>query len=701
MVRRIAVSLLLLLPLLAASLAAQTTSTLAAETGDNTSVGSFPTHDNGNVAAGNVSKIDTHSLLYAGATTKVYAHFLPWFCSTSDGGNPPRCNGHVLTGYNSNDAAVVKAQVDDMVSRGVQGMIVDWYGPYATTEDGTTMKVMAEAQSRSPLFEFAIMEDKGAVSKCVAATGHSNTQCTIDDLNYVAAHYYPSPAYMHRNGRPVVLFFIDTSVAIDWNAVRAGVTGDPLFVFEDQFTRTQADGAFAWVKPAQRTSTWTQPDFVGYLNNFYGNATSHPSELPFGGAFKGFDDVDATWAPNPYRYMDQGCGQTWLQSIATVNGHYSSSSQLDSLQLVTWNDYDEGTEIESGIDNCLGISASLSGTTLSWTLSGSGQESTLDRYRIWSSPDGQSLTLRKEITAGGAHSVDTTTLGLGSDTTLYVQAVGKPSILNHMSNAVSTTGGGPPTRGVSVSSPTDGSTVTSPIHVVASETSGTATDMQIYLDGGLVFDQANVTAIDTTVVAGAGGHQVAVKAWYSDGTNQLTFVNVTVAATAPVTLSQPADGSSITSEVHVVASENTTRTATSMQIYLDSTLVNTTYNVDSLDTYVNAGCGAHKITVKAWYADGTNNPTAVNVTVIRSNLVTTPAPGASLTSPVHVVSTSCSDHTVTATQIYLDNVLKTQTSTSSLDQSIAMPAGSHCIVGKGWDSAGNSFRTTDICFTVH
>jgi hypothetical protein len=39
-------------------------------------------------------------------------------------------------------------------------------------------------------------------------------------------------------------------------------------------------------------------------------------------------------------------------------------------------------------------------------------------------------------------------------------------------------------------------------------------------------------------------------------------------------------------------------------------------------------------------------------------------------------------------------------STSTLDQSIAMTSGSHCIVGKGWDSAGNSFRTTRICFTV-
>ncbi len=454
MTHRLVLCLLFPPLLLAAGLSAQTTSTLAAETGDNTAVGTFPTHDNGNVVAGNVSKIDTHSLLYPGATTKIYAHLLPWFCTTSDGGNPPRCNGHVLTGYNSNDAAEVKKQVDDMVSRGMQGTIIDWYGPYATSEDAATMKVMAEAQSRSPLFEFAIMEDKGAVSNCVTHTGHSNTQCTIDDLNYVAAHYYPSASYMRRNGRPVVVFFIDADVAIDWNAVRAGVSGNPLFVFEDNFTRTQADGAFAWVKPAQKTASWTQPDFVGYLNNFYGNARSHASELPFGAGFKGFDDHDATWAPNPFRYMDQACGQTWLQSIATVNAHYSSSSQLDSLQLVTWNDYDEGTEIESGVDNCLGIAASLAGNTLSWTLSGSGQESTLDRYRIWSSPDGQSLTLRQEVTAGGAHSVDITTLGLGGDTTLYVQAVGKPSITNRMSNAVATSGGPPPAASTSRRRPT-------------------------------------------------------------------------------------------------------------------------------------------------------------------------------------------------------------------------------------------------------
>src|SRR5215831_18308253 len=83
--------------------AAQTMSTLAAETGNNTSASSFPQHDNGNVVAGNVSKLDTHGLLYPGTTTTIYAHLQPWFCmpGTTDPDGIQRCNTHILTGYNS------------------------------------------------------------------------------------------------------------------------------------------------------------------------------------------------------------------------------------------------------------------------------------------------------------------------------------------------------------------------------------------------------------------------------------------------------------------------------------------------------------------------------------------------------------------------------------------------------------------------
>ncbi|HEY4588752.1 MAG TPA: hypothetical protein VII86_05970, partial [Thermoanaerobaculia bacterium] len=124
------VSALLLLPWTARA----QTATLAAETSNNTSVGTFAQNNNGNVAAGNVSKLDLHTLLYPGATTRIYAHVMPWFCTpgSADCTNCPtvsgvtRCNSHILTGYNSNDATQVKKQVDDMISRGIQGVIIPW-----------------------------------------------------------------------------------------------------------------------------------------------------------------------------------------------------------------------------------------------------------------------------------------------------------------------------------------------------------------------------------------------------------------------------------------------------------------------------------------------------------------------------------------------------------------------------------------------
>src|ERR1039458_6741764 len=56
------------------------TTTLAAQTSDNTSAAnSFTTQSNNNRGAGNISKVDVHTLLYPGATTKVYAHMVLWF----------------------------------------------------------------------------------------------------------------------------------------------------------------------------------------------------------------------------------------------------------------------------------------------------------------------------------------------------------------------------------------------------------------------------------------------------------------------------------------------------------------------------------------------------------------------------------------------------------------------------------------------
>lgn len=405
---------LFLQPLFASNIGVAPTTTLNVETGRNTSAASsFTNSSNGNLGATNVSNVPISNLLYPGSTTKVYAHFMAWF----GWGN------HVDIGYKSDDPAAVKAQVSNMLARGISGMIIDWYGQ-GSNEDSTALAVKPEAEAHSGQFEFAIMQDAGGLNGCSDCTGD-----VIKQLNYVAQTYESSSAYMRWNGRPVIFFFGVESLPVDWNNVRANVQGNPVFVFENSggFTRAQSGGGFAWVMPGAVSDA--DPMALNYLHDFYNAGQQHGDELTVGATYKGFDDTIASWSAN--RHINQQCGQTWLQSFAALNQHYSSSKQLPMLQLVTWNDYEEGSEIESGIDNCLGINASISGSKLTWNIT--GNENTIDHYTIFIGTDQQNLMSVGDFPAG-FHEADLGPYGFyAGNYTVYVKAVGKPSIVNHMS----------------------------------------------------------------------------------------------------------------------------------------------------------------------------------------------------------------------------------------------------------------------------
>jgi hypothetical protein len=160
------------------------TTTLAAQTSNNTSAAnSFTTQTNGNLGAGNVSKVAVPSLLYSGTTTKVYAHLLLWFGQSN----------HMNVGYSSTDPAQVHLQVEDMISRGINGVVIDWYGPNNAIDQATKL-VMAEAETH-PGFTFAIMVDAGAI-EWNSCAGCSPQQALISQLQYIEQTYFPSPAYM-------------------------------------------------------------------------------------------------------------------------------------------------------------------------------------------------------------------------------------------------------------------------------------------------------------------------------------------------------------------------------------------------------------------------------------------------------------------------------------------------------------------------
>jgi hypothetical protein len=416
------------------SLPIQPTTTLSALTSNNTSAAnSFVTQRNGNLGASNISKVDVHSLLYSGANTKVFAHLLLWF------GRPD----HMNIGYSSTDPNQVHAQVEDMISRGIQGVILDWYGPNNTMDQAAQL-VMKEAETH-PGFTFAIMIDQGALQN--GCSGCSAQQIVNQDAQYVEQTYFPSSAYYRINGEPVLTNF-DLSTAVSWGSVQSALSTKTAFLFADNpgFSEGLSEGAYSWVKP-------TLPDDgMQYLTSFYQAGMGFAQENTVGAAYKGFNDTLASWSQ--HRIMSQQCGQTWLQTFSEINGLYNSGRQLSTLQLVTWNDYEEATEIESGIDNCVTVSGSVSGSTLSWSVT--GNDTTLDHYAVYVSTDGQNLMPLADESIGSS-SVNLCSYELpAGNYTLFVQAVGKPSFANHITAGLPYT---PPCPASTTASPTSGPTL--------------------------------------------------------------------------------------------------------------------------------------------------------------------------------------------------------------------------------------------------
>ncbi|MGA2387435.1 MAG: hypothetical protein ABSF97_00615 [Candidatus Sulfotelmatobacter sp.] len=437
------------------------TTTLAAQTSNNTSTAnSFKSLPNGDLGAGNISKLDVHSLLYPGATTKIYAHMVLWFGQSN----------HMNIGYSETNPAQVQSQIDDMVSRGIDGVIIDWYGP-GNSIDQATQLVMAAAENH-PGFTFAIMIDQGAI-EWYSCHGCSPQQALVNDLQYIERTYFPSPAYMKINGQPMVTNFnVSLSYpSVNWENANSALNTHPTFLFQnnDGFTQQLSDGSYSWVMP-------TAADYgLDYMASFYDVANSFPKEQTVGATYKGFNDMFASWGSN--RIMGQQCGQTWLQTFAKLNSMYNSGHPLPDLQLVTWNDYEEATELESGIDNCLTVSGSVSGNTLQWSVT--GNENTVDHYTVYISDDGRSLMPLTDI-ASGIGSLNLCAFPIPNGKyQLFVQAIGKPSLTNQISGAENYT------ATCESSTPTPTPTPTPPTPTVSLKASPGSLTIQAGLSGTL------------------------------------------------------------------------------------------------------------------------------------------------------------------------------------------------------------------------
>ena len=253
-----------------------TSATLATLSGNNTSA-IRGTPQNGNVEPGNVSKtIPSGRFSIPGQRTRILVRYMPWFGDEH----------HINIGYRSDDAREIARQIDDMVSRGIDGAIVDWYGPSATFKNRSTEMLLKEAERRGGAFSVGISYDAGSLKEC-AKRGCNSTDQLISDLSFAASHFYNSPAYLRFNGRPLVTFFGLEKSDIDWSRVRQRIPGNPLLVFRNSgaFRLPFSDGGFSWIAP--ETVKPGDPLGFEYLQRFNQIAREHRGMLVMASAYKG------------------------------------------------------------------------------------------------------------------------------------------------------------------------------------------------------------------------------------------------------------------------------------------------------------------------------------------------------------------------------------------------------------------------------
>jgi hypothetical protein len=410
--------------------------------------------------AGRVSSLSVKQLIYPGWNGKLICEYQPWFGLAS----------HKSVGYNENSSATVAAQDSFMISEGCDINLVDWYGslsPNQTFNLATANTVFADLNGRSgyPL-KFGIMEDKGALKYSCPTSGLTESatvtclqSALIQDMDYINTHYVNSGVYWTDAGRPVIAYFGAKSdwpilTAADWDSVWVAVKAHTdayvvpfKFVFQfGSFTTAAYDnGRYGWVQPP--TYSPTQQFWWGsvtnasptYLDTLYSSGLTHPSQLTIGALYKGFDDNVASWSGN--RVIAQQCGQVLLKTANEVSKYFGGSQpQIPYVQVITWNDYEEGTSVEDGIDNCYTVNASLTGNLLSWALSTSdpvyASTSTVHHFAVYYADPIGNLYVAAANLPVSTNTLDLTSIVPPGTWNVYVEMVGQPLIIDRMSNAM-------------------------------------------------------------------------------------------------------------------------------------------------------------------------------------------------------------------------------------------------------------------------
>ena len=309
----------------------------------------------------------------SGATKPVLAHYMPWYVAKPYSGawgwhwtmshfDPEVVNASgerqvaswyypAIGPYDSADPAVLEYHVLLMKLAGVDGVIADWYGmdnylDYGPINQRTT--ALLETTRRAGLIFALCYEDRtiqveinGGFLASSNALAHAQ-----QTMRYAETNYFNASHYLRRNNRPVLLNFGPQYFKNDaqWQQIFSvlDLTNRPQFFTEDNRLASGA-GAFNWPPMYLSQSTGgvlTGVALEAYLADFEQKGPSWPAFIS--AAFPRFHDIYAEAGVGPsYGSLSDNAGETLRSTLTRAMTNASAM-----VQLVTWNDFGEGTIVE-------------------------------------------------------------------------------------------------------------------------------------------------------------------------------------------------------------------------------------------------------------------------------------------------------------------------------------------------------------------
>jgi hypothetical protein len=275
-------------------------------------------------------------------------HFTPDIVDES-GHRPIASHFYPLTGpYDSSDPALLEYQVLLMKLSGIDGVIVDWYGSenfwdYGLLNDST--QALFQYVKKAGLLFSICYEDQTIKhmidnSHIVLKDARANAQ---KEMLYMQGNWFGEDAYLRSTERPVLFVFGPQyfKAALDWEQLFSVLYAIPVFITEDNTLPPITTSSYPWPPMwASRDGVLSEKALNDYLTSFYKKATNWGFWVA--SAFPGFKDIyKEAGVSEGYGFLDAQDGKTFRSTM-----QLALDNNPDAIQLVTWNDYGEGTNIE-------------------------------------------------------------------------------------------------------------------------------------------------------------------------------------------------------------------------------------------------------------------------------------------------------------------------------------------------------------------